>query len=140
MTTNNDYQELHEDGAQNYPETLRLTVESAESAFDRAIERADTDGSAEEAVRSFESAAEMRRLLTDRRLEVIRTIMNDAPASITELAERLGRNYADVHADVELLAEHRIVYFDTQGRAKQPVIPYRTIEFDVTITADRSPV
>lgn len=130
--------ELGEHGAINYPETLRITVESTDAAFDRAVEQVGNDGVADEAVRSFASTASVRQLLTDRRVEVMRSIMAEPPASISDLAERLDRNYADVHADVQLLAEHRIVHFNIDGRSKRPVIPYETVEFDVTVRADRS--
>jgi predicted transcriptional regulator len=115
---------------------LRLTVESPTDAFDRIEERAGEAGRADEAVRSFPSAAPLRRLLTERRLEVMRAIMTDPPESIRDLADRLDRNYSDIHSDLDLLAEHHIVYFETVGRAKRPVIPYETVEFDVAVRAD----
>lgn len=137
-----NYSELGEGGAVNYPPTLRLTVESPDDAFDRVVEKAEAaaeGGPVDEAVRSFPSTADLRQLLTDRRLEVMQSIMSEPPESIRALADRLDRNYADVHADVTLLAEHRIVYFETDGRAKRPVIPYETVEFDVRIRADSPP-
>lgn len=138
MQTDDHSPELDEGGAETYPETLRITVGSTDEAFDRAIEQAGSDGIADEAVRSFATTETVRQLLTDRRVEVMRSIMAEPPASISDLAERLDRNYADVHADVKLLAEHRIVYFETVGRSKRPVIPYETVEFDVTIRSERS--
>lgn len=138
MQPNDHTPELGEYGAKNYPGTLRITVESTDEAFDRAIEQAGNDGIADEAVRSFASTASVRQLLTDRRVEVMRSIMEEPPASISDLADRLDRNYADVHADVQLLAEHRIVYFETDGRSKRPVIPYEEVVFDVTIRATGS--
>ena len=136
MEPDNHTPELDECGAESYPETLRITVESTDEAFDRAIDEVRTGGVAGEAVRSFASTESVRRLLTDRRVEVMRSIMTDPPASISDLADRLDRNYADVHADVTLLADHRIVYFDTDGRSKRPVIPYEAVEFDVRVSAD----
>lgn len=138
MQPNDHTPELGEYGAKNYPETLRITVESTDEAFDRAIEQAGNNGVADEAVRSFASTASVRQLLTDRRVEVMRSIMAEPPASISDLADRLDRNYADVHADVQLLAEHRIVYFEADGRAKRPMIPYEEVVFDVTIRATGS--
>ena len=132
MTTNRD--ELHENGAQQYPETLRILVGGADEAFDHAIKQAGADGVPDEAVRSFERVADIRPLLTDRRLDVMRTIMTDSPESIQDLADVLGRNYADVHGDVQVLAEHHIVYFDTDGRTKRPVIPYDRVRVDIQVT------
>jgi predicted transcriptional regulator len=132
MTTNPD--ELHENGAQHYPETLRITVGGADEALDHAIEQAGADGVPDEAVRSFERVADIRPLLTDRRLDVMRTIMTDSPESIQALADALDRNYADVHGDVQVLAEHHIVYFDTDGRGKCPVIPYDRVRVNIEVT------
>ena len=66
----------------------------------------------------------------------MRSIMTAPPDSISDLAERLDRNYSDVHGDVEVLADHDIVYFDTDGRAKKPVIPYERVRVDIEVVAD----
>jgi predicted transcriptional regulator len=133
MSDNPNAQELDASGAANYPETLRITVESADDAFDRARAQLASDDVADEAVRSFESIADVRQLLTDRRLDVMRSIMTDAPESISDLADRLDRNYADVHGDVQVLADHHVVYFDTDGRSKRPVIPYDRVHLDIEV-------
>lgn len=130
--------DLTENGAENYPETLRITVGSVDVVFDAAVGQLDGDGPADEAVRSFESVADVRQLLTDRRMEVMRSIMTAAPESISDLADRLGRNYSDVHGDVQVLADHHIVYFETNGRAKRPVIPYDRVRVDIEVVGDAS--
>jgi len=135
MTDTEQSTELSEHGAQNFPSTLRITVQSVDQVFDDALTELAEEGPADEAVRSFERVADIRQLLTDRRLEVMRTIIAESPESITDLAERLDRNYADVHADVEMLANHHIVYFDSDGRAKRPVIPYDRVVLDVEIAS-----
>lgn len=128
-------EELH-DGAE-YPQTLRITAGSSDEVFEQAAQQLDGDGPADEAIRSFARVSDIRQLLTDRRLEAMRAIMSEPPESISELADRLGRNYADVHADVQTLAEHHIVYFaDGKGRAKRPVIPYERVRLDVEVAAD----
>lgn len=130
--------ELAENGAENYPETLRITVGSVDEMFDTVVAELGGDGEADEAIRAFDSVADVRQLLTDRRMEVMRSIMTDTPESITELADRLGRNYADVHGDVQVLADYHIVYFDTDGRAKRPVIPYDRVRVDIEVVGDPS--
>ncbi len=138
MNDDNHARELDEHGPTNYPETLRITVEPADALFDQAIESVESDGVADEAVRSFERVADIRRLLTDRRLEVMRAIMAETPESISDLADRLERNYADVHADVQVLADHHIVYFDTDGQAKRPVVPYDRVHLDIEVAGGSS--
>lgn len=138
MTDEAHSPDLPEHGAENYPETLRITIASVDDVFDQATEQAGSSGVPDEAIRSFERVADIRNLLTDRRLEVMRAIMTEPPESISALADRLERNYADVHADVQLLADHHIVYFDTDGRAKRPVIPYERIRLDVEVVGESS--
>lgn len=136
MSEPNHSAELAENGAENYPDTLRITVGSVDSMFDAAIAQLGDDGESDEAVRSFDSVADVRQLLTDRRVELMRSIMTASPDSITDLADRLGRNYSDVHSDVQVLADHHIVYFDTDGRAKRPVIPYNRVRVDIEVVGD----
>lgn len=53
----------------------------------------------------FESLAAVRKILTDKRLDVWRTIRDHRPDSITHLSELLGRGFRSVHRDVMLLEE-----------------------------------
>jgi len=126
------------DDAETYPETLRITVGSVETAFEATTAQRKSDDPSETAVRVFDSLAEVWELLTDRRLEIMRSIMTAPPDSISDLADRLGRNYSDVHSDVAVLADHDIVYFDTAGRAKRPVIPYECVRIDIEVVGDAS--
>lgn len=108
-----------------------------DDAFDEALDAASTAEAGEQtdAVVAFENAEGIRRLLTDRRLELLRSLMGEAAPSITELSDRLDRSYSVVHDDVKILAEYGIVKFRQEGQSKQPFVPYETIEFDVTVRA-----
>jgi predicted transcriptional regulator len=121
----------------NFPDTLRITISSAEDAFDEAVEAAGATeaGEQRDAVVAFRTAGGIRKLLTDRRLELLRSLMGRPAESITELADRLDRSYSPVHKDVEVLAEYGIVQYREAGQSKQPFVPYKTIEFDVTVRA-----
>lgn len=126
-----------------YPETLRLTLSDAKSMFDEALTVADAFEGGEDvapvATRAFQDIDDIRVLLTDRRLEVLRAIHDEPPDSISDLADRLGRPYSVVHEDVAILAEHDIVLFQDGPRgAKQPYIPYETIRVDIPLVG--SPV
>lgn len=124
---------------EEYPETLRILVRPDERALDDMRERADRwiDGEEVLHVISFGATRDLRELLTDRRVELLESVMEDPPASISALADRLDRDYHDVYDDLDLLAEHAIVRFRTDGRAKQPYVPYERIEFHGTITPGR---
>jgi len=136
MSNNTNAHELDANGAVTYPETLRITVMSAGGAFDDARDQLTAETVADEAVRSFERVADIRQLLTDRRIELMRTLMTDTPESISALADRLDRNYADVHSDIGVLADHHIVYFETDGQSKRPVIPYDRVRVDIEVVGD----
>lgn len=116
-----------------------LKIESApwESFKERALESAREFDREEEGgprVLSFQDPEQIQRLLTPRRLELLRSVMEDSPESIRQLADRLNRNVSDVHDDVTLLEEYEIVVFEQNGRAKRPVVPYDEIEIAVTLS------
>ncbi|KQP22732.1 transcriptional regulator [Pseudorhodoferax sp. Leaf267] len=62
---------------------------------------------------SFEEPAELLRLLTSSRLDVLRTV-KDAPGSITVIAERLQRDRSAVKRDVDQLALAGMVTIETK--------------------------
>ena len=130
----------HDTTDSTYPDTLRITIATAEEAFDAAIDAAEAaeSGVQTDAVVSFETAEGVRRLLTDRRLELLQSLMTESAESITNLAERVDRSYSTVHDDVDVLKTAGIVKFRNNGKAKQPFVPYDTIEFDVTVRASVS--
>lgn len=122
----------------NYPETLRLTLADADSMFDEALTSVeDVERGREhqpEAIRAYKSVDDLRRLITDRRLEVLRAIYENPPDSISDLATRLDRAYAVVHEDIQILAEHGIIEFRQGARgAKQPHVPYEIIRVDIPL-------
>lgn len=122
----------------DYPETIRFTLATSEEQFDAALADAETAESGQEvgtdAVRAFDSLADLRELLTDRRLEALRSIHADPPDSIRALARRLDRSYAVVHEDVETLAKHGVVHFaDGPRGAKRPFVPYESVRVDVPL-------
>lgn len=116
-----------------YPSTLRITALPAERAQAAAVERAERWERGEEVphVVNFEDRARLRELLTDRRMELLEAVMEQPPESIRALAGRLDRDVRDVHDDLYLLADHGIVHFEADGRAKKPYVPYDTVRIEV---------
>ena len=53
----------------------------------------------------FESLKAVRKILTDKRLDVWRTIRDQKPESITHLAKILKREFRSVHRDILLLQD-----------------------------------
>ncbi|QUO46839.1 MULTISPECIES: hypothetical protein [Halorubrum] len=121
-----------------HPAVLRLTVESFDEAFEDTLDAVEAvdDGEARPAVVSFGTVGELRKILTDRRIEVLQTLLDvdGAAESISALAETLDRSYKTVHDDVTLLADYGIVFLvEDDDRAKRPYLPYERIRLDVEL-------
>lgn len=120
----------------DYPSVLQITSEPDESHRRGTLDRLERWEAGEDVphVINFESPSDLRALLTDRRVELLRSIMAERPASIRRLADRLDRDVKSVHDDLGILAEYDIVHFEQAGRAKQPFVPYETIEVSLEIS------
>uniref|UniRef100_A0A8A2VLB4 Transcriptional regulator n=2 Tax=Haloterrigena alkaliphila TaxID=2816475 RepID=A0A8A2VLB4_9EURY len=119
-----------------YPSTLRITSDSEDAHRRGALERLERWENGEEVphVINFQKPSDLRALLTDRRIELLRSIMAERPDSIRRLAERLDRDVKTVHDDLQVLAEYDIVHFEQAGRAKRPFVPYESIEVSLEIS------
>ena len=120
----------------DYPSVLRITSEPDESHRRDALDRLDRWEAGEEVphVINFENPSDLRALLTDRRVELLRSIMAERPKSIRQLADRVDRDVKTVHDDLQVLGEYDIVHFEQAGRAKRPFVPYETIEVSLEIS------
>lgn len=63
----------------------------------------------------FPDAAQMFAELTAERLRTLETLRREGPQSIYALAKRLGRNYSNVHRDVQRLMAFGLVERDAAG-------------------------
>lgn len=92
---------------------------SAEGADRRAeMARALALGGMEDVhVLSLESA---EKVLTPKRKEIIQLLREEDVPSVRELARRLDRDKAQVSRDLQVLAEHAVIHYETDGRAKAP--------------------
>lgn len=59
-------------------------------------------------------------VLTERRSELLDTIATEDAESITDLAERLDRDVAAVHRDLDVLFEYSLIEYDNEGGRKGP--------------------
>jgi predicted transcriptional regulator len=62
---------------------------------------------------------EQDRLITPRRLELIRTLRDRGELTISELADEVGRWLDVVSRDLHALAKHSIIKLDREGRTKR---------------------
>ena len=122
-----------------YPSTLRITSKPFEDHKESVLDRADRWEQGKEVphVVNFQDASRLQRILTPRRLELVRSLM-DAPAeSMRDLAERLDRDVRQVHDDLQILNEYRIVHFREEDGAKKPFVPYNTVRIEVELGLPR---
>jgi predicted transcriptional regulator len=119
-----------------YPSLLHITSKPFEEHKVSALDRAERWEQGEDVphVVNFQDASRLQRILTPRRLELVRSLMDARAESIRDLADRLDRDIRQVHDDVQTLAEYRIVHFHEEGGAKQPHVPYDTVKIEVELS------
>ncbi|MFB6309374.1 MAG: transcriptional regulator [Haloarculaceae archaeon] len=119
-----------------YPEQLRITSKPFEESKAETLDQIERWEQGEDVphVVNFQDASRLQRVLTPRRLELIRDLMDDPADSIRSLADRLDRDVRQVHDDLQLLSEYRIVHFREVDGAKQPFVPYETVTVEVELS------
>ena len=80
----------------------------------------------------FETWELMHRVLSPKRLEIVRVMTGAGPLSIREIARRVGRDFKGVHSDTSLLFEAGVISKDDSGKL---VFPYDRIHVDFEIPA-----
>ena len=125
-----------------HPSVLRVTVESFNEMREDTLDAVEavSEGEEQPAVVSFRTVGELRKILTDRRIELLRALMatEGAAESISALAQDLDRDYRTVHDDVSLLADHGLLFIVEDGRSKRPYLPYERIHLDVELVGRES--
>ena len=84
----------------------------------------------------FTSLEAARKVLTPKRLQLLRTIRRGQPDSLSQLACLLGRDFKNVHADVQALAAYGLISLrkTPAGRPTTvPRVPFSTIEFRIAV-------
>jgi predicted transcriptional regulator len=87
---------------------IKVTVggsieEEAARSFVDAWHRAERGESFRERHLAFESWDTLARVLTGKRMELLRHVHRHKVTSVRALAKALGRDYSNVHADVQAL-------------------------------------
>ena len=72
----------------------------------------------------FESIDDMRSVLTNNRLAILRAIRENKPKSVYELSKMLGRNLKNVNEDLKLLAEIGLVTLEATKKARKRITPH----------------
>ncbi|MGD0430296.1 MAG: hypothetical protein ABSA58_04325 [Acetobacteraceae bacterium] len=115
---------------------VKITVggrmeQDASRRFIDAWHRAERGDPIHERHLAFESWDTLARVLTTRRMELLRYVRQHKVASIRALAKALGRDYSNVHADVQALTN--VGLLDATGG--QLRADYDAIETRISISA-----
>jgi len=82
----------------------------------------------------FSDVREMGKVLTPKRLEILKAIRDRRPESVRALAALTGRNVKNVADDLALLASLGLVEMESHpgaGRKKAPRVPYQALHLEV---------
>ena len=85
---------------------------------------------------SFESIDDMRKVLTEERLRILKTIKKEHPQSIYELAKMIHRDIKNTFDDVQFLAQAGLVELQNtkNGREKTtPLVNYNRILLEIQV-------
>lgn len=113
-------------------------VEGIEQALDEGTERLQKSIEGEDmpVVVTFDDPERIREILTPKRRELVKAIIVGEPGSVKELAEITERGLSEVHQDLKVLEQNKIIYFEKDGRKKKPVMPYDDIEVRYNLRDD----
>lgn len=85
---------------------------------------------------SFENLDVMRKVLTEERLRILKTIKKEHPTSIYQLAKILGRDMKNTFDDVQYLAQAGFIEIKKtkEGREKAtPLVKYDKILLEIPV-------
>lgn len=122
---------------------LHVTVESDSEFHERVAERLEAVESGETvdrpSVLSLPDKAAVARVFSETTLTLLQTIAAEQPASVRETARLVDRDVKDVSQQLNELAELGVVEFESNGRAKRPIVWYDDIELTFPVRFDDSP-
>jgi predicted transcriptional regulator len=115
---------------------IRTAAERNKGLRDAMRHAANGDRVRREPALYFENIDDLRRVLTEKRLELMVVIARERPASVHELAGIVGRDYKNVSTDVALLERLGLVSLATSpgnGRDRKPTVPYDEIHVTINL-------
>jgi len=92
----------------------------------KAIRQAEAGRNTGESHVTFESWEGLTKILTAKRLELLRQLHSHPAASIADLARTLGRDYKRVHEDVKILSIAGLIERTAEGRLRADYDEIRT--------------
>jgi predicted transcriptional regulator len=109
--------------------TVGGVMEEASRRFVNAWHRAERGERFQERHLAFESWDALARVMTGKRMELLHYVRRHKVSSVRALAKALGRDYSNVHADVQALTAAGLL--DTTDGGVQ--VDYDVIEIKIAI-------
>lgn len=97
-----------------------------------AGERGDAIEQEVQFVLNLEDYADVERLMRQSNLELLEAIAAESPASISEAASLVDRDYRDVHRNLTELEDLGVIEFETDGASKRPMLRDGADELDIS--------
>ena len=110
--------------------TVTIGVSSAEEAIARMLHA--FPGENQGPLISFASPELLWKVITPKRLELLRALTGAGPISIREIARRVGRDVKSVHGDIQALLKAGILDRAEDGHIR---FPYDEIHVDFVLRA-----
>ncbi len=119
---------------------LKITIKDRKQVFKEAAKAFEKIRKREKMVPhhelSFQNIETLRKILTDKRIELLQIIKAENPESIYELAQLVHRDLKSVHTDVEVLAELGLVSLEEQHDERKrvrPIVDFDRINVEIAI-------
>ena len=116
---------------------VKIEIRSLDKALKEAGEVFDRlsrgEGVQKKTAIYFSNLKEMRKVLTEKRLNLLKAVKDKKPASIYELAKMVNRDIKNVLQDLAYLQELGLVEITETKDKKIPHVEYEKIAFEVAI-------
>jgi len=97
-----------------------MTSGEALNRFGRALRRSGKIKAAAEPTIAVGSIGELTALLSPKRMDLLKHVVQHRGLSVRALSKALGRDYKNVHTDVTELEASRLLERDAEGRVTAP--------------------
>ena len=121
-----------------------LKLESKKQFYDRIagymkqLDKGVRKQFTENEVLSVRSLAELQKILTQKRMEILATIRDRKPQSIYELAKMVKRDQGNVQTDVTFLKNLGFIEIEKEKKGRMKAIPkvdYDILDFRIPLVA-----
>ena len=88
---------------------------------------------ASEEILAFENLEALRRVLTSRRISLLRIVRAKKPKTIYALAKLANRAYPNVFQDVKILEELGLIALEEDNNGLEPVAKYNALKITISV-------